>query len=327
MIDGAAGNAAPSIGGWLSNAARLGAMRVLVTGHRGMIGRVVVHALDGGGHVVVGFDRQDGQDVLDRDAVEGAVEGCDAVVHLAALQDPRPGEHDAPAHTAVPGLDAARAVVEVNAMGSQHVMKACLLLGVPRLVVTSSVNALGVFKGQARPDFLPIDDQHRARPRSPYGLSKRATERVAEAVSAEGGLTTICLRPPAVLDDAMIDALRERRRQDPASEWHPIWEYGAWIHVEDLARAIVAAIGCPVPPGGHATVLVCADDVASDRFGAREMVRRWAPGVPWRGDDERYRTDRWRSLVDASPAKALLAWSPQRRWPRSESTPREGARG
>lgn len=292
-------------------------MRVLVTGHRGMIGRVVLRALVAEGHRVAGFDRRDGQDVLDRGAVDRAVEGCGAVVHLAALQDPRPGEHDAPAHTAVPGLDAARAVVEVNAMGSQHVMKACLLLGVPRLVVTSSVNALGVFMGQAMPDFLPIDDQHPARPRSPYRVSKRATERVAKAVSAEGGLTTICLRPPGVLDDTMIEELRQRRRHDPASEWRPVWEYGAWIHVDDLARAIVAAIRCPPPPGAHATLLVCADDVSSDRFAALEMVRRWAPMVPWRGDDDRYRADPWRSLVDAASAKALLDWAPQRRWPRT----------
>jgi nucleoside-diphosphate-sugar epimerase len=185
-------------------------------------------------------------------------------------------------------------------------------------VIASSVNALGVFTGESLPDYLPIDDLHPARPLSAYGMSKRAVERVAGVMSREGGLTTISLRPAGVLDDAMVDELRARRRDDPSSEWLPAWEYGAWIHVEDLADAVVAALDCPTPPGGSATVLLAAADVCSDELPAREQVRRFAPGVEWRGGSE-YDDDPYRSLIDTSRARVLLGWQPNRSWPRART--------
>lgn len=294
---------------------------VLVTGHRGTVGRTTVDHLSGLGLEVRGFDRLEGDDVLDPRALGRAVEGCDAVVHLAALQDPRPGDRDAPAHSAVPGLDAGKAVFAVNAVGTRRVLEACVAEGVRRAVVVSSVNALGVFMGQSPPDYLPIDDMHRARPVSAYGKSKRAAELIAAELSTAGGLTSICLRPAAILDDAMIGALREQRRADPEDEWR-IWEYGAWVHVEDVNSAITGALECPPPTGASATVLVTSDDVSSEVLPAREMVRRFAPAVEWRGQDALYETDPWRTLVDCAGAKRLLGWAPRRRWPRrGEVTP------
>ncbi len=62
-------------------------MRILVTGHMGMVGQAVTSCLTSAGHEVVGFDLVAGQDVLDADSLTQAVSGCDAVVHLAALDE------------------------------------------------------------------------------------------------------------------------------------------------------------------------------------------------------------------------------------------------
>lgn len=67
--------------------------RVLVTGHRGLVGTEVVEQLAGAGFEVVGLDIADGEDINDPQTVDRRVDGCAHVVHLAALDD-EPAEPD-----------------------------------------------------------------------------------------------------------------------------------------------------------------------------------------------------------------------------------------
>jgi len=60
-------------------------VRVLLTGHRGFVGRDLLSRLRADGHDVVGFDIADGDDLLDRTAVMERARACDAVVHAGAL--------------------------------------------------------------------------------------------------------------------------------------------------------------------------------------------------------------------------------------------------
>ena len=62
----------------------------------------------------------------------------------------------------------------------------------------------------------------------------------------------------------MMATIRSYRSERASYEWEPIWEYRAWIHAEDLARAFVAACLCPTPVDRYACVLVAAADVNSD---------------------------------------------------------------
>jgi nucleoside-diphosphate-sugar epimerase len=57
-------------------------VRILVTGHHGNIGVPVTDLLNRQGHEVTGFDRVDGNDLLDLAAVRDAAVGCEAIVHL-----------------------------------------------------------------------------------------------------------------------------------------------------------------------------------------------------------------------------------------------------
>ncbi|MDZ8240137.1 MAG: NAD-dependent epimerase/dehydratase family protein [Nostoc sp. ChiQUE01a] len=47
---------------------------------------------------------------------------------------------------------------------------------VKRVVFFSSVDALGIFKGERKPDYLPLDDNHPCYPTTPYAVSKRLGE-------------------------------------------------------------------------------------------------------------------------------------------------------
>jgi UDP-glucose 4-epimerase len=288
-------------------------VRILVTGHRGKIGRVVTSLLQDEGHDVTGFDRLDGNDVLDRPALRLATERCDAVIHLAAddvtADDaPTPGTRWNPED-----------IIMTNGLGTANVLDAAARANVLRVIFLSSVDALGIFLGEKAPDYLPIDDDHPTYPSSPYDLSKRLAEEMCRSFTAETGIPTICLRPPGVFDEATYTRIKAARVDNPEFEWSPFWEYGAFIDVRDVASAISAGLTCSDP--GHVRLLLCADDISSAHLASRAMARKLHPDVPWHGgpelDDEPYR-----ALLDTRRARQILGWAPAYRWRPSGPTSR-----
>ena len=269
-------------------------MQILVTGHQGLIGRAVVSRLLAEGDGVVGFDAADGQDIRDAAAVAHAAAGCDAIVHLAALLG-RPE-------------DSAADIMTVNVTGTWNVLAAARAAGIRRVVSFSSVNALGIFSGNGTPDYLPIDDAHRPRATTAYGISKRLGEEMCRCFTRDTGISTICIRPPWVCDDARKAAELAKRAANPAAEWTPFWEYGAWVDVDDLAEAVFLALRCPDP--GHVTALVIADDVASEHAG-RDLAARLLPDVPWRGPPP---AGPRAALVRCDVAREAFGWQSRRRW-------------
>ena len=271
-------------------------MQVLVTGHQGRIGSVIAGQLQDAGHTVVGFDRASGDDIRNGKSVRAAAQGCDAIIHLASLLG---GPQDDPDETIAVGLE-----------GTWHVLAAAETHGIGRVVSFSSVNALGVFMGLQAPAYLPIDDDHPPRPVSAYGLAKRLGEEMCRHFTEKTGAATICLRPPWVVPSEGYAWIRKRLDSGPDAEWQPKWEYGAFCDVRDVAAAAVLGLTCPDP--GHVTLLLCADDIASDTP-SREMAAKVHPDVPWRGGPE-YELEPFKALVDASRAKAVLGWRPRYSW-------------
>ncbi len=269
-------------------------MQILVTGNQGLIGRAVTARLREAGDHVTGFDRADGHDILDPDALAAAARGCDAVVHTAALLG-RPWDkpHD---------------IMTVNVTGTWNALAAARAAGARRVVSFSSVNALGIFSGNGTPDYLPIDDAHPARATTAYGISKRLGEEMCRCFTRDTGIPTICLRPPWVSDDRRKAAELAKRAANPEAEWSPFWEYGAWVDVRDLAECVHLALRCPDP--GHLTALVIADDVASPTP-AMELANRLLPGMPWRGPAL---GEPRAALVKSDVARLSFGWRPRHRW-------------
>jgi dTDP-4-dehydrorhamnose reductase len=148
----------------------IAAMRLLVTGAAGMLGRDVVAAANDAGHDVVALARAD-LDITDADAVRAAMRDSrpDAVINCAAWTDVDGAEADEPAATAVNGDGAgnvAAAAAETRAL----------------LVHVSSDY---VFDGDARE---PYEEHAPTGPRSAYGRSKLAGE---HAVADAGGRSAI----------------------------------------------------------------------------------------------------------------------------------------
>ncbi|HEX6458248.1 MAG TPA: NAD(P)-dependent oxidoreductase [Thermoleophilaceae bacterium] len=265
-------------------------MKVLLTGDRGRLGLAARDSLAEAGHEVSGFDVDRG-DIRDAAAVRSALRGMDAVVHLAGLADDRAG--------------APEDVLTVNLLGTGNVLAGAQAEGVGRVVYASSGKALGMLERE--PDYLPVDDRHRGMPARPYGLSKWLAEEMCEAFTQSTGIATICLRPVLVLDAdgyGRLAGVSELPPPDTAAAWH----LGVFVDVHDVAAAMVASIECPDP--GHARLLLCADDIASERPSA-ELAAEHLPNVPWRdGSPAEGRA----ALIDCSAAKELLGWKPTHGW-------------
>jgi dihydroflavonol-4-reductase len=169
-------------------------MRVLVTGAAGFLGSHIVAQLVAAGHHVRALVRAsslrtlDSQlsavdftrgDILDRRSLDAAVDGCDAVIHTAALLGFRRGE-------------AARQR-EVNVQGTRNTLEAAEAARVRRFVHTSSVAAIG-----RPPDGRVADEQTRYD--WPIGLAYNETKRDAEAVVRRTrAVETVCLNPALVV--------------------------------------------------------------------------------------------------------------------------------
>ena len=223
-------------------------MHVLVTGHLGYLGTVLVPVLLDAGHSVVGLDSDlyagctftDGiADVpqlrLDvRDVGADQLAGFDAVVHLAALSNDPLGDLD-------PQLTDA-----INGIGSVRLAELAKTAGVARFVFFSSCSNYG-----AAGDGL-VDEQAELHPLTPYAVSKVYVEREVSTLADET-FTPVFLRnataygvSPRLRCDLVLNDLvgwafttgRVLLRSD-GTAWRPI------VHAEDIARACAAALAAP----------------------------------------------------------------------------------
>lgn len=183
-------------------------MKVLVTGGGGFLGQAIVRQLLERGDSVSTINRSDYPDlaelgvtchrgdIADRKAVMAAVEGVEAVIHVAAK--------------AGPGLYAPD-FVAANVIGTGNVIDACREHGVRLLVHTSSPSVVhGGGDIEGGDESLPYADHFQA----PYPATKAEAERLVLAASGER-LKTCALRPHLIWgpgDNQLLPRLIERNR-------------------------------------------------------------------------------------------------------------------
>lgn len=216
-------------------------MKVLVTGGTGFVGAHIVGALVEQGHDVRMLVRRAEQvpvslaphgvevddvvvgDVLDEVAVGAALDGCDAVVHAAAVfsLDPRRTEE----------------VLATNERAAELVLGGAVERGLDPVVHISSTVAL-VRHGGTSPD-LPLGDMD-----LPYARSKIASERIARRLQDTGAPVT-CVYPGGVLgpDDPYLGTIAEMMVWI-ASGRQPVYPRGAmhYVDVRDVAAVVAAAM-------------------------------------------------------------------------------------
>jgi nucleoside-diphosphate-sugar epimerase len=177
------------------------AFRLLITGHTGVIGRILWHALKDT-FELYGVDiRRDAStenafqaDISDPGEIEAVfkqIAQLSHVVHLAG--DPR--------------ADADWQSVWVNNIaGTRNVYEAARMHGVKRVVFASSNHVTGAYEGfppslHTQPNPALITPQHPIRPDGYYGAGKAAGEAIARMYYELHGIESVCLRIGTVLED------------------------------------------------------------------------------------------------------------------------------
>lgn len=255
------------------------ALRVLVTGGSGFIGRHVVAELQTRGHHVVNVDRQPHPDGVEtvlgelndpRVVARAVTTDLDAIVHLAA-------------ETSVLGSIQRPALVhETNVTTTAILLEAAREKSVGRFLLASSNSVVGEHEGTMTED-VPL------RPLSPYGATKAAGEMLMSGYAGAFGLVTPVLRLTNVYGPGMLakDSFVPRMMR-AAADGEGVTVYGDGlqrrdlVHVSDVARAFALAVeGWPSGPViiGSSTSYTVLDMVEAARAvtGAPIPVEHVAP--------------------------------------------------
>lgn len=223
-------------------------MRVLVTGHKGYVGIVMVPMLQAEGYEIVGLDndfyvepklkenipevpyiRKDIRDIESSD-----LKGYDAVIHLAALSNDPLGYFN-------PEI-----TYSINHHASFNLAKLAKKVGIQRFLFASSCSVYGASDGKM------MTEKSKPNPITPYGISKlRAEESISKLANSKFsptfqrpattyGVSTM-IRSDLVLNNLVGWAYITNKvwMKSDGTPWRPI------VHIEDFSRAFIAVLNAP----------------------------------------------------------------------------------
>lgn len=275
--------------------------KIVVTGGAGRLGRYVTQnlalrcdltVLDRISAGVAGV-RSLETDITDYEALKRDLAGQDAVVHLAAIPNPRTAPADV--------------TFRINVQGTWAVLQAAEDCGVRRVIVASSDATLGLHYNPPgwRPQYLPIDEDHPLRPIDFYSLSKECTESICRSYSNRGKLEVIAIRPTHIVFPPEYPELESRGAD--------VQNYHLWTYVapEDVAESFRCALD--TADGRYRAYFITASDGLNTRP-TLELLRERYGEVPPIRDAGYFEKDSTAAILDSERARKHLGFEASLSW-------------
>lgn len=278
-------------------------MRVVVTGGAGRSGTVIAAHLRSSGAEVLTADLvapRGGDagshigshlmaDLADLGETVELLRGADAVLHLAGVW--------------AQGVRTPTSTFHANVQTTFNVFEAAAITGTRRVVWASTQSVVGTPWGPDNlPDYLPIDESMRARPRGTYALSKHVGEQIGPYFAQVRELEVVGLRLAWMIHEGGWKVV-PGWQEDPLSRRFNAFVY---VDVRDVATACAAALEAPL--GGAHILNIGAADTCMD-IPSAELAALAFGAVPLRRPPEAYET-----LVSIRAARELIGYRPRFSW-------------
>ena len=180
-------------------------------------------------------------DLSDSSAIAAGLEGCDAAIHGAAVYE-----------VGIPQSEH-RAMYEANVLGTEHVLRAALEAGTPKVVYVSTVGAFGNTHGEVVDESYEHPGEEFT---SYYEQTKYEAHQIAKRLIAEEGLPCVIVQPGGVYGPDDHSAIGSQINQflDGKMPLMAFPDLGMnMVHVDDVAAGILLALDKGKP--GEAYVL------------------------------------------------------------------------
>lgn len=282
-------------------------MKVLVTGGSGKIGQYVVDELLDK-HEVTILDAKPSQkhpqvpfihlDLAQLLPTLKAIDGFDAVVHLAAIPSP--------------GVDDWDHVLSSNTAATHNVLEAMRENGIVRIIYASSVSGTGygIRRIDHKPLYLPLDEAHPCWPHEAYSLSKYFGEIMCQEYSRAYGIEAISLRFSWVWFDEERDGRAESIKKGYVKERL----FGDYVFASDVATACRLSLDHEIAGDPkHDVFFITAENncMNVDYMAAFHAI--FGEDIP-PVDEDYFARDPQRSISSICKAKSQLGWCPQHLW-------------
>ena len=239
-------------------------------------------------------------DVRDPNGVRTAMEGCDAVFHLAAL-------------IAIPySYHSPDMYVDTNIKGTLNILQAARDLNTERILVTSTSEVYGTAQ------YVPIDEKHPYQGQSPYSATKIGADRLAESFYRSFDLPVTIVRPfntygprqsARAVIPTIITQLLAGKKEIKLGSLAPTRDFN---YVKDTARGFLEIYRSDRTIGEEINIATQKEISIGEL--AEELIRQIAPDAKIICDEIRVRPEKSeveRLLGSNEKIKALTAWRPQ----------------
>ncbi|QPC88293.1 NAD-dependent epimerase/dehydratase family protein [Mesorhizobium sp. NBSH29] len=264
--------------------------RIMFTGGSGKAGRHVVQYLVDQGHQVLNLDTKPLDNPKVRTLITDITDSGQVFNALSSYMglhefDPslRPQPVDAVVHyAAVPRIMITpdNELFRVNTMGTYNVIEAAVKLGIKKIVIASSETTYGlVFANEPRnPAYLPLDEEYDVDPMDSYALSKVVNEKTARAFALRSGFDIYALRIGNVIEPHEYETMVPKWKADPEFRKRITWSY---VDARDLGQ--ITDLALKMDGLGFQVFNAANDDTSSD-LPSRDLIERFYPGVPVKGE-------------------------------------------